>query len=344
MRPANVIPVVCGLLFGPAGAWGAAFGNLIGDFFGTLGIGSFFGFWGNFLAAYLPYKIWQNRPLINIPRHVPRFVAAVLLGAMSCALVIGFGVEAFHLLPFSIITVAVLVNNGLVSLILGPLLLRLLAPRVGRWDLAWREQMDPEDCPRGPARRPGPGPGVAGRRRRLPGRPGPGVWSGNYPGAADLHFRYKKAARPVFAGLNLTVRAGERLTILGPSEAGKSTLGLCLQGLIPRLIKGEIQGRVAVAGVDTLSARPRDLAARVGLLFQDFEAQLFCTRVDQEVAFGPENLALPREELRRRVTRTWPWWASRDFRPGTRPASPAASANFGPGRGPGPGTEAIGPG
>ena len=55
LRPANVIPLVFGLLFGPAGAWGAAFGNLIGDFFGTLGPGSFFGFWGNFLAAYLPY-------------------------------------------------------------------------------------------------------------------------------------------------------------------------------------------------------------------------------------------------------------------------------------------------
>jgi energy-coupling factor transport system ATP-binding protein len=117
----------------------------------------------------------------------------------------------------------------------------------------------------------------------------------------DLHFRYKKAARPVFAGLNLTVRAGERLTILGPSEAGKSTLALCLQGLIPRLIKGEFRGRVAVAGADTKEAHPRGLADRVGLLFQDFEAQLFCTRVDQEVAFGPENLDLPRPELRRRV-------------------------------------------
>jgi energy-coupling factor transporter ATP-binding protein EcfA2 len=118
---------------------------------------------------------------------------------------------------------------------------------------------------------------------------------------SDLHFRYKRAVRPVFAGLDLTVRAGERLTILGPSEAGKSTLGLCLQGLIPRLIKGEWQGRVAVAGADTRKARPRELADRVGLLFQDFEAQLVCTRVDQEVAFGPENLDLPREELRRRV-------------------------------------------
>ncbi len=153
LRPANVIPVVCGLLFGPAGAWGAAFGNLIGDFFGTLGIGSFFGFWGNFLAAYLPYKMWQDLPLSQLGRHWLRFIAAVLLGALSCALVIGFGVEAFKLLPFAIIAVAVLVNNGLVALILGPLLLKLLAPRVSRWDLAWREQMDPEDCSAGRALR-----------------------------------------------------------------------------------------------------------------------------------------------------------------------------------------------
>lgn len=117
----------------------------------------------------------------------------------------------------------------------------------------------------------------------------------------DLHFRYKRAVRPVFVGLNLMVRAGERLTILGPSEAGKSTLALCLQGLIPRLIKGEWQGRVTVAGADTKEGRPRELADRVGLLFQDFEAQLVCTRVDQEVAFGPENLDLPREELQNRV-------------------------------------------
>jgi len=117
----------------------------------------------------------------------------------------------------------------------------------------------------------------------------------------DLNFRYKKAVQPVFSGLNLKVRAGERLTILGPSESGKSTLALCLQGLIPRLIKGDVQGKIEVAGADTRTTRPRELAARVGLLFQDFEAQLCCTRVDQEVAFGPENLALPADELHHRV-------------------------------------------
>jgi energy-coupling factor transport system substrate-specific component len=153
LRPANAIPLVFGLLFGPAGAWGAACGNLIGDFFGTLGIGSFFGFWGNFLAAYLPYKMWGDRPLNQIGRHLPRFVGAVVLGAWSCAVVIGFGVEAFKLLPFNIIAIAVFINNALVTLVLGPFLLRLLAPRVSRWDLDWREQMDPEDRIPGPAPR-----------------------------------------------------------------------------------------------------------------------------------------------------------------------------------------------
>jgi energy-coupling factor transport system substrate-specific component len=153
LRPANVIPVVFGLLFGPAGAWGSAFGNLIGDFFGTLGVGSFFGFWGNFLAAYLPYKMWRDRPLGRLPRHLPRFFLAVLLGALGCALLVGFGVEAFKLLPFTIIGLAVLFNNGLVSLILGPFLLSLLQPRVERWDLYWMELMDPEDRTPGPAPR-----------------------------------------------------------------------------------------------------------------------------------------------------------------------------------------------
>ena len=151
LRPANVIPVVFGLLFGPAGAWGAAFGNLIGDFFGTLGPGSFFGFWGNFLAAYLPYKMWGRRPLSRVKGHLACFVLAVLLGAGGCALMVGFGLEALKLLPFSIIAVAVLVNNALIALLLGPFLLSLLWPRVDRWDLYWKELMDPEDRPPGAA-------------------------------------------------------------------------------------------------------------------------------------------------------------------------------------------------
>jgi energy-coupling factor transport system ATP-binding protein len=106
----------------------------------------------------------------------------------------------------------------------------------------------------------------------------------------------------VFDGLNLDIAPGERLAILGPSEAGKSTLALCLQGLIPRLIKGEFRGRVEVDGCRTAACRPRELAGRVGLLFQDFEAQFVATRVDQELAFGPENLEVAPAEMRRRLS------------------------------------------
>jgi energy-coupling factor transport system substrate-specific component len=132
LRPANVIPLVFGLLFGPAGAWGAAFGNLIGDFFGTLGPGSFFGFWGNFLAAYLPYQMWRGRSLESLRSHWLRFILAALLGGLGCALVVSFGLESLKLLPFSIIAIAVFLNNVVIALSLGPFLLKLLAPRVSR--------------------------------------------------------------------------------------------------------------------------------------------------------------------------------------------------------------------
>ena len=65
VRPASALPVVFGILFGPAGAWGSAIGNLIGDLGGTLGLGSLFGFVGNFMFAYVPYKVWQNIGLIR---------------------------------------------------------------------------------------------------------------------------------------------------------------------------------------------------------------------------------------------------------------------------------------
>ena len=188
LRPANVIPVVFGLLFGPAGAWGAAFGNLIGDFFGTLGVGSFFGFWGNFLAAYLPYKVWGGRPLGELfPATRCAWSWRWCWGAWACALVVGFGVEAFKLLPFSIIALAVFVNNALVALVLAPLSAQVVdAPGEPLGPL-----LDGTDGPGGPPPRggaaPRAGPNLAGGRRRLPGGPGPGPRARRLAGAALPH-------------------------------------------------------------------------------------------------------------------------------------------------------------
>ena len=105
LRPANVFPVVFGLLFGPAGAWGAAIGNLIGDFFGTLSIASAAGFVGNFFLAYLPYKMWgyyfredenmeQN---VNSGKKLAVYVALALLASIVCALIIAWFIALLRL-------------------------------------------------------------------------------------------------------------------------------------------------------------------------------------------------------------------------------------------------------
>lgn len=105
----------------------------------------------------------------------------------------------------------------------------------------------------------------------------------------------------VIDGLDLRVGAGEWLAVMGASDAGKTTLCLLLAGLAPHLTGGQMEGRVLVAGHDTRDQLPPALAATVGLLFQEPEAQLFNPSVETEVAWGLENLGLPVGEIRARV-------------------------------------------
>jgi energy-coupling factor transport system ATP-binding protein len=102
--------------------------------------------------------------------------------------------------------------------------------------------------------------------------------------------------------VDLTVGRGETVVVLGASGAGKSTLCLTANGLVPRFVPGEFSGQVTAGGRDTLQHPVASFAPLVGMVFQDFEAQLFATTVELEAAFGPENLALPREEIARRVS------------------------------------------
>lgn len=150
VRPASALPVVMGLLFGPAGAWGAAIGNLIGDFFGSLGIGSIFGFLGNFMFAYIPYKVWNNMGLVNkndqepdlkSGRKIGVFIVAAIGGSLSCALIIGWGLEALGMVPFAALGAIVSINNLIPSIVLGIPLLLVLYPRVKKWDLFWTDIM-----------------------------------------------------------------------------------------------------------------------------------------------------------------------------------------------------------
>lgn len=119
----------------------------------------------------------------------------------------------------------------------------------------------------------------------------------------DVTFRYRAAAEPALREVSFHIRAGEQVGLLGRSGAGRSTLAATLNGTIPHLVRGDLQGRIAIDGEAIGSRRPRDLADRIGFVFQDFEAQLFSTTVPLEVAFGPENLAVPPAEIAARVER-----------------------------------------
>ena len=158
IRPAVAVPLVFGYLFGPAGAWGSGLGNVIGDFFGgTLGIGSLFGFFGNFLFALTPCKLLGPAAGTAAGKgpgsrwsDAGRFAAAAIPASAVCAATIGWGVDLFGLVPFSALGAVIFVNNLLVGLTLGPALLRLVQPRVAAWHLLWGDVMD---APAPPPRR-----------------------------------------------------------------------------------------------------------------------------------------------------------------------------------------------
>jgi len=150
IRLAMVFPLVCSLLFGPAGAWGAAFGNLIGDFFGTLTPASLFGFVGNFLYGYIPYRLWRwmlaQRPPRGAPADLPWLVVITIIAACCCAVFICFGLQyVFNMAPFHVVALMITGNNTLVPIVLAPLLLPLIYPRVRTWRLLAEDNMPPEE-------------------------------------------------------------------------------------------------------------------------------------------------------------------------------------------------------
>ncbi len=134
LRPANAVPVICSLLFGPAAAWGSAIGNLIGDLFGGIGPGDVFGFVGNFLYGLVPYRAWEamggGDPVPQSLGDWLRLLFVVLLAAAACALVVGWGLNLLGFVPFPVLGNLVLWNNLVAAGVLAPLTLRVLYPRV----------------------------------------------------------------------------------------------------------------------------------------------------------------------------------------------------------------------
>ena len=115
----------------------------------------------------------------------------------------------------------------------------------------------------------------------------------------EVDFAYGPG-QPVLSGCNFSLRAGERVALLGPNGCGKTTLLHLIVGLLrPAAGRIEAFGRPRVAEADFHEVR-----RRVGLLFQDADDQLFCPTVAEDVAFGPLNLGKPRDEVRRIVAAT----------------------------------------
>ena len=108
---------------------------------------------------------------------------------------------------------------------------------------------------------------------------------------------------PVLRGVDLAVPPGAFTVVMGASGGGKSTLLRTLNAIIPDFISGSFAGDVTVLGKDTTETRVSEMAGRVGMVLQDYESQLFGTNATAEVAFGPENLAVPPGEIGDRIER-----------------------------------------
>src|SRR5712692_7827035 len=119
----------------------------------------------------------------------------------------------------------------------------------------------------------------------------------------DLSFRYRGRKRHALQGVSFEAQAGEMLLVLGPSGCGKSTLTLCLNGLIPHSVAGELSGKVVIAGREVRETPVAEMARQVGVVFQDPDAQFCMLRVDDEIAFGLENLRVPPAEMPDRISR-----------------------------------------
>jgi energy-coupling factor transport system substrate-specific component len=146
LRPANAVPVICSFLFGPAAAWGAAIGNVIGDFFGGIGPGDLFGFIGNFLYGLAPYKIWElisaDQPVPKTPYAWVQFTFTVFVASALCAMFIGWGLNLLGFIPFSLLGNIILFNNFVSSMLFAPLLLAVIYPRVAKGRLLYHNLLE----------------------------------------------------------------------------------------------------------------------------------------------------------------------------------------------------------
>jgi len=119
----------------------------------------------------------------------------------------------------------------------------------------------------------------------------------------SLSFTYHGHEKPALKNICGEIPEGAFIGLIGNGEAGKSTLCCAMNGLVPRFFRGNYSGSLTVGGKDPSKCKVAEMSKTVGLVLQDFEAQLFSTNVELETAFGPENLGLSRVEIGQRITR-----------------------------------------
>lgn len=119
----------------------------------------------------------------------------------------------------------------------------------------------------------------------------------------NVTFTYKSADAPTVRNINLEVKRGEFIGLVGPTGSGKTTLLNIIAGVLPHYYEGTLEGVVSILGRPTIDMSMAELSKLVGLVMQDPESQLFNLYVRDEVIWGLENLGVPREEIAEERTR-----------------------------------------
>jgi energy-coupling factor transporter ATP-binding protein EcfA2 len=117
----------------------------------------------------------------------------------------------------------------------------------------------------------------------------------------NLTFTYHDETRPALSNINFVQARGEMIGVMGASGAGKSTLAKCLNRIVPEFEDGDFRGAIYIQGESLAGLRVCEVAPKVGMVFQDFESQLFSTNVAHEVAFAMEQVGIARDEMNRQI-------------------------------------------
>ena len=119
----------------------------------------------------------------------------------------------------------------------------------------------------------------------------------------NFSFRYNSRDVKILENINLSIKSNEITVLAGPTGCGKSTLLRAIVGLIPNMYEGEYTGDVTVDGIKIRDAEIKEIAKRVGFVFQNPENQIFMFSVERDIAFGLENLGLEQEIIKKRINK-----------------------------------------